>query len=145
MHCAPAIAEPQVDSAPCMLPGLPAASAACLARGAWRMWCPTPPLLQEAIIVGGILAGYSAGYAFIDEVGGWRSMYGLAAPLALLLGVGMVRGRAMRVSRSSSTHWQGAASGGRIGCTVPLARCRNGRQLVAWGTPVVLVGCSSSM
>jgi MFS family permease len=50
--------------------------------------------LQEAIIVGGILAGYFAGYSFIDDVGGWRSMYGVAAPLALVLGVGMVRGQA---------------------------------------------------
>eukprot|EP00878_Enallax_costatus_P029261 GHUV01031709.1.p1 GENE.GHUV01031709.1~~GHUV01031709.1.p1 ORF type:complete len:389 (+),score=104.35 GHUV01031709.1:962-2128(+) len=45
--------------------------------------------LKEAMIVGGILAGYFSGYLFIDEVGGWRSMYGVAAPLALLLGVGM--------------------------------------------------------
>jgi hypothetical protein len=43
--------------------------------------------------VGGILAGYFAGYSFIDDVGGWRSMYGVAAPLALVLGVGMVRRR----------------------------------------------------
>jgi MFS family permease len=46
--------------------------------------------LKEAIIVGGILAGYASGFWFIDAVGGWRSMYGVAAPLALLLGVGMV-------------------------------------------------------
>lgn len=46
--------------------------------------------LKEAIIVGGILAGYFSGFQFIEEVGGWRSMYGVAAPLALLLGVGMV-------------------------------------------------------
>ncbi|KAF8072353.1 D-xylose-proton symporter [Scenedesmus sp. PABB004] len=45
--------------------------------------------LKEAIIVGGILAGYGAGYVFADAVGGWRSIYGCAAPLALLLGVGM--------------------------------------------------------
>jgi hypothetical protein len=37
------------------------------------------------------LAGYASGFWFIDAVGGWRSMYGVAAPLALLLGVGMVR------------------------------------------------------
>lgn len=41
--------------------------------------------------MGGILAGYASGFWFIDTVGGWRSMYGVAAPLALLLGVGMVR------------------------------------------------------
>lgn len=50
--------------------------------------------------MGGILAGYFAGYTFIDEVGGWRSMYGVAAPLALLLGVGMVRGRGRQRVRS---------------------------------------------
>jgi MFS family permease len=46
--------------------------------------------LKEAIIVGGILGGYASGFWFIDAVGGWRSMYGVAAPLALILGVGMV-------------------------------------------------------
>eukprot|EP00775_Hariotina_reticulata_P005690 gene5690-5928_t len=45
--------------------------------------------LKEAVIVGGILAGYFSGFQFIEEVGGWRSMYGVAAPLALVLGVGM--------------------------------------------------------
>lgn len=47
--------------------------------------------LKEAVIVGGILLGYLSSYWFIDDVGGWRSMYGVAAPLALLLGIGMVR------------------------------------------------------
>lgn len=46
--------------------------------------------LKEAMIVAGILAGYASGFWFVDAVGGWRSMYGVAAPLALLLGVGMV-------------------------------------------------------
>ena len=42
--------------------------------------------------VGGILLGYLAGYAFSEDVGGWRSIYACAAPLALVLGIGMVRG-----------------------------------------------------
>ncbi len=50
--------------------------------------------LKEAAIVGGILAGYLSSYVFIGGEGGWRSMYGAAAPLALLLGIGMVRQRA---------------------------------------------------
>jgi len=41
--------------------------------------------------VGGILFGYFTGYLFAEDVGGWRSIYACAAPLALLLGVGMVR------------------------------------------------------
>jgi hypothetical protein len=41
--------------------------------------------------VGGILLGYFTGYVFADDVGGWRSMYACAAPLALALGLGMVR------------------------------------------------------
>lgn len=46
--------------------------------------------LKEAAIVGGILLGYLSSYWFIDNVGGWRNMYGLAIPLALTLGIGMV-------------------------------------------------------
>eukprot|EP00877_Chromochloris_zofingiensis_P011610 jgi/Chrzof1/6702/Cz19g06060.t1 len=45
--------------------------------------------LKEAAIVGGILLGYLSSYWFIDNVGGWRNMYGLAIPLALTLGIGM--------------------------------------------------------
>lgn len=45
--------------------------------------------LKEAFIVGGILLGYLTSYFFIDDVGGWRNMYAIAAPLALLLGAGM--------------------------------------------------------
>lgn len=45
--------------------------------------------LKEAAIVGGILLGYFTSYLFSEEVGGWRSIYACAAPLALALGVGM--------------------------------------------------------
>eukprot|EP00887_Chlorella_sp_A99_P006942 scaffold2.g6942.t1 len=45
--------------------------------------------LKEAFIVGGILAGYATSYAFVDTVGGWRAMYGLAVVPALVLGAGM--------------------------------------------------------
>lgn len=45
--------------------------------------------LKEAFIVGGILAGYAASYVFVEQVGGWRWMYGLAAAPALLLALGM--------------------------------------------------------
>jgi sugar porter (SP) family MFS transporter len=45
--------------------------------------------LKEAFIVGGILAGYAIGYLFVEEVGGWRFMYGAGAPLAGVLAAGM--------------------------------------------------------
>ncbi|KAL4459129.1 hypothetical protein ABPG75_013994 [Micractinium tetrahymenae] len=45
--------------------------------------------LKEAFIVGGILAGYAASFVFVEQVGGWRWMYGLAAAPAALLAVGM--------------------------------------------------------
>jgi sugar porter (SP) family MFS transporter len=45
--------------------------------------------LKEAFIVGGILAGYAIGYLFVEEVGGWRFMYGAGAPLAGILAAGM--------------------------------------------------------
>ncbi|KAI8470339.1 MAG: general substrate transporter [Monoraphidium minutum] len=45
--------------------------------------------LKEAAIVGGILLGYFTGYVFAEDVGGWRSIYGCAAPLAVVLGLGM--------------------------------------------------------
>ena len=32
--------------------------------------------LKEALIVGGILAGYAIGYVAVEQVGGWRTMYG---------------------------------------------------------------------
>lgn len=38
----------------------------------------------------GILLGYLASYLFIDDIGGWRLMYGLAAGPALIVLAGMV-------------------------------------------------------
>ncbi|KAF6252911.1 general substrate transporter [Scenedesmus sp. NREL 46B-D3] len=76
--------------------------------------------LKEAIIVGGILAGYFAGYTFIDEVGGWRSMYGMAAPLALLLGVGMA-------ALPESPRWLLLSGAGRAEALRALVRCEGRR------------------
>ncbi|XP_044483304.1 D-xylose-proton symporter-like 3, chloroplastic [Mangifera indica] len=45
--------------------------------------------LKELFIVLGILSGYFVGSFQINEVGGWRYMYGLSAPIALLMGLGM--------------------------------------------------------
>ncbi|KAH9701395.1 D-xylose-proton symporter-like 3 [Citrus sinensis] len=45
--------------------------------------------LKELFIVLGILLGYFVGSFQINAVGGWRYMYGLSAPLALLMGIGM--------------------------------------------------------
>ncbi|KAK1271880.1 hypothetical protein QJS04_geneDACA007751 [Acorus gramineus] len=45
--------------------------------------------LKELFIVLGILSGYSVGSIAIDAVGGWRYMYGLSAPIAALMGIGM--------------------------------------------------------
>lgn len=46
--------------------------------------------LKECLIVVGILSGYLASYLLIDQVGGWRSMYGLAIIPAVGLAGGMV-------------------------------------------------------
>ncbi|KAH7429178.1 hypothetical protein KP509_09G033900 [Ceratopteris richardii] len=45
--------------------------------------------LKEAFIVLGILLGYLVGNAEIGAVGGWRFMYGFAAPVAVIMGLGM--------------------------------------------------------
>ncbi|KAK6118609.1 hypothetical protein DH2020_047651 [Rehmannia glutinosa] len=45
--------------------------------------------LKELFIVLGILLGYFVGSFEINAVGGWRYMYGLSAPFALLMGLGM--------------------------------------------------------
>ena len=45
--------------------------------------------LKEAFIVGGILLGYLVGNNQVDAIGGWRVMFGCAAPLAVAMGVGM--------------------------------------------------------
>ncbi|XP_021894620.1 D-xylose-proton symporter-like 3, chloroplastic [Carica papaya] len=46
--------------------------------------------LKELFIVLGILLGYFVGSFQIDAVGGWRYMYGFGAPLALLMGLGVL-------------------------------------------------------
>ncbi|XP_059626566.1 D-xylose-proton symporter-like 3, chloroplastic [Cornus florida] len=45
--------------------------------------------LKELFIVLGILLGYFVGNFQINAVGGWRYMFGLSAPIALLMGLGM--------------------------------------------------------
>ncbi|CAL1402011.1 unnamed protein product [Linum trigynum] len=45
--------------------------------------------LKELFIVLGILLGYFVGSFQINAVGGWRYMFGLSAPVALLMGIGM--------------------------------------------------------
>ncbi|PKI32712.1 hypothetical protein CRG98_046886 [Punica granatum] len=45
--------------------------------------------LKELFIVLGILLGYFVGSFSIDMVGGWRYMYGISNPVALLMGLGM--------------------------------------------------------
>lgn len=45
--------------------------------------------LKELFIVLGILLGYFVGSFQIDVVGGWRYMFGVSAPVALLMGLGM--------------------------------------------------------
>ena len=87
-------------------PSLPAVLAGRLAYGVGIGFCmhaapayiaeTSPPRvrgllisLKEAFIVGGILAGYGASYAFVETLGGWRYMYGLAVVPAVLLGAGM--------------------------------------------------------
>lgn len=45
--------------------------------------------LKEVMIVLGLLFGYLVGSIEIDAIGGWRYMYGLSAPIAVLMGLGM--------------------------------------------------------
>ncbi|KAK2642437.1 hypothetical protein Ddye_024200 [Dipteronia dyeriana] len=45
--------------------------------------------LKEVFIVLGILLGYFVGSFQINEIGGWRYMYGLSATFALVMGLGM--------------------------------------------------------
>ncbi|CAK7331450.1 unnamed protein product [Dovyalis caffra] len=45
--------------------------------------------LKELFIVLGILLGYLVGSIQINAVGGWRYMYGLGVPIALIMGLGM--------------------------------------------------------
>ncbi|CAK9142169.1 unnamed protein product [Ilex paraguariensis] len=46
--------------------------------------------LKELFIVLGILSGYFVGSFQINAIGGWRFMYGFSAPIALLMGLGML-------------------------------------------------------
>ncbi|CAA3023388.1 D-xylose-proton symporter-like 3, chloroplastic [Olea europaea subsp. europaea] len=46
--------------------------------------------LKELFIVLGILLGYFVGSYEINAVGGWRYMYGVSAPIALVMGLGML-------------------------------------------------------
>ncbi|KAK4440899.1 D-xylose-proton symporter-like 3, chloroplastic [Sesamum alatum] len=46
--------------------------------------------LKELFIVMGILLGYFVGNFEINAIGGWRYMYGFSAPIALLMGLGML-------------------------------------------------------
>ncbi|CAL5424455.1 unnamed protein product [Camellia sinensis] len=45
--------------------------------------------LKELFIVLGILLGYFVGSFQINAIGGWRYMYGVSAPIALIMGLGM--------------------------------------------------------
>ena len=45
--------------------------------------------LKEAVVVIGILLGYLGGALWIEDVGGWRAMFGAAAFPAVVLGAGM--------------------------------------------------------
>jgi len=46
--------------------------------------------LKEAVIVSGILLGYLLGYSFSGDVGSWRTLWGLTAPLGVVFGAGML-------------------------------------------------------
>ena len=46
---------------------------------------------KEAAIVSGILIGFTVTDVLAPVEGGWRLTYGLAAPVAALLGIGMVQ------------------------------------------------------
>ena len=45
--------------------------------------------LKEAVVVVGILLGYLGGALWIEDVGGWRLMFGSALFPALIVGAGM--------------------------------------------------------
>ncbi|XP_009361176.2 D-xylose-proton symporter-like 2 isoform X1 [Pyrus x bretschneideri] len=45
--------------------------------------------LKEFFIVLGMVAGYGIGSLLVDTVAGWRYMYGITAPLAIIMGIGM--------------------------------------------------------
>ena len=69
--------------------------------------------LKEGFVVIGILLGYVLGNLTIEQVGGWRTMYGAALVPALALGLGMVRRKLqsavqarLRLRESVSGHLQ---------------------------------------
>ncbi|XP_020215436.1 D-xylose-proton symporter-like 2 [Cajanus cajan] len=45
--------------------------------------------LKEFFIVLGIVAGYGIGSLFVDTVAGWRYMFGVSSPVAIIMGIGM--------------------------------------------------------
>ncbi|CAK9180035.1 unnamed protein product [Ilex paraguariensis] len=45
--------------------------------------------LKEFFIVFGMLLGYTVGSLLVDTVAGWRYMYGVSVPLAMVMGIGM--------------------------------------------------------
>ncbi|TXG48704.1 hypothetical protein EZV62_024579 [Acer yangbiense] len=45
--------------------------------------------LKEFFIVLGMVAGYGIGSLLVDTVAGWRYMYGISSPLAVIMGIGM--------------------------------------------------------
>ncbi|KAH7281223.1 hypothetical protein KP509_36G036200 [Ceratopteris richardii] len=45
--------------------------------------------MKEAFIVLGMLLGYLVGYLAVDTVGGWRIVYSVAGPIALIMAAGM--------------------------------------------------------
>ncbi|GMP25216.1 hypothetical protein CsSME_00002187 [Camellia sinensis var. sinensis] len=45
--------------------------------------------LKEFFIVLGMVAGYTIGSFLVDTVAGWRYMYGVGSPLAVVMGIGM--------------------------------------------------------
>ncbi|MCO5611863.1 hypothetical protein L7F22_066122 [Adiantum nelumboides] len=45
--------------------------------------------MKEALIVLGMLLGYFTGYMTVNTVGGWRITYGVGAPIAFVVAVGM--------------------------------------------------------
>lgn len=45
--------------------------------------------MKEAMIVVGMLLGYTIGWILDDTVGGWRTTYGVASVFAVLMFVGM--------------------------------------------------------
>ncbi|KAE9465069.1 hypothetical protein C3L33_03011, partial [Rhododendron williamsianum] len=45
--------------------------------------------LKEFFIVLGMVAGYTLGSLLVDTVSGWRYMYGVSTPIAIVMGIGM--------------------------------------------------------